>query len=129
MDVLKQRAQDMEPPIQMRDALSRDAPGSLPVIPANCLAHGRRHFVDVVNSFPGQCRYVLETLGEVFHYDSLARQQRDPDQRPRFHRQHSSPLMDQLNAWRRQQFLEREVRAQLRPGQGHSISAQPLGAS
>ena len=110
MDVLKRRAQDLEPPIQMCDALSRNAPGSLQVILANCLAHGRRHFVDVVNSFPAQCRYVLETLGEVFHYDGLARQQRlEPDHRLRFHQQHSAPLMDQLNAWRRQQFDERKV--------------------
>ena len=110
MDVLKGRAQDLGPPIQMCDALSRNAPGPLPVILANCLAHGRRHFVDVVNSFPGQCRWVLETLEEVFHYDALARrQQLEPDDRLRFHQQHSTPLMDQLNAWCHQQFDERKV--------------------
>ena len=109
-DVLRRRAAQLGPPIQMCDALSRNAPGGLPVILANCLAHGRRHFVDVVNSFPAQCRYVLETLGEVFHYDGLAReQQMGPDERLRFHQKHSAGLMDQLKAWCQQQLDEQKV--------------------
>ena len=32
----------------------------LDVILASCLAHGRRRFVDVVASFPEECRHVLE---------------------------------------------------------------------
>ena len=40
-DVLRRRAAQPGPPIQMCDALSRNAPGGLPVILANCLAHGR----------------------------------------------------------------------------------------
>jgi hypothetical protein len=31
--------------------------------------------VDAVNSFPAECRYVLETLREVFHFDALAMEQ------------------------------------------------------
>jgi len=109
-DVLRRRAAQLGPPIQMCDALSRNAPGDLPVILANCLAHGRRHFVDVVNSFPAQCRYVLETLRDVFHNDGLAReQQMGPDERLRFHQQHSAGLMDQLKVWCRQQLDDRQV--------------------
>ena len=109
-DVLKRRDEELGPPIQMCDALSRNAPGSQEVILGNCLAHLRRHFVDVVNSFPDGCRYVLEVLREVFHNDMLAReQQMGPDERLLFHQQHSSPLMDQLHAWCRQQFDERKV--------------------
>ena len=36
---------------------------------ANCLAHGRRNFVEVAPNFPDECRFVLETLGEVYRYD------------------------------------------------------------
>jgi transposase len=71
-DLLRRRAAELTPPIQMCDALSRNAPASLRVILANCLAHGRRHFVELVKNFPAKCRYVLETLREVFHFDALA---------------------------------------------------------
>ena len=109
-DLLRRRAAGLTPPIQMCDALSRNAPGSLPVMLANCLAHARRHFIDVVHNFPAECRYVLETLREVFHFDALAREQAlTPDQRLGFHQQHSRPLMDRLQDWCRQQFDERKV--------------------
>jgi hypothetical protein len=89
----------------MCDALSRNAPGQLKVFLGNCLAHARRHFVDVVSAFPDQCRYVLETFAEVFHHDELARQfQMDPDQRLTYHQQRSQPLMHKLEAWCNQQF-------------------------
>jgi transposase len=43
-DVLRRRAAELPPPIQMSDALSRNLPGELKTIVANCLAHGRRQF-------------------------------------------------------------------------------------
>jgi len=80
------------------------------VILANCLAHARRHFIDVVRNFPAECRFVLETLRAVFHHDALALQQElTPEERLRFHQQHSLPLMDGLHLWCQQQFDERKV--------------------
>ena len=99
-NLLRQRAAELTPPIQMCDALSRNTPASLQVILANCLAHARRHFIDVMKSFPAQCRYVLETLREVFHFDSLTREQElTPEARLSFHQQHSRPLMERLQDW------------------------------
>lgn len=109
-DLLRRRAKELGPPIQMCDALSRNAPGPLQVILANCLAHARRHFVGVVHSFPAECHYVLETFREVFHNDTLAREQGlGPQERLRFHQQYSSPLMDKLHAWCNEQFDDRKV--------------------
>jgi hypothetical protein len=109
-DVLRRRAAELAPPIQMCDALSRNAPQPLRVILANCLAHARRHFVDVVKNFPAECRHVLETLREVFHYDALALEQGlTPEQRLGFHQQHSLPLMDGLRAWCQEQLEDRKV--------------------
>ena len=51
-DVLAQRAEDLAPPIQMCDALTRNMPAELETIVANCLAHGRRQFVEVAEHFP-----------------------------------------------------------------------------
>jgi transposase len=109
-DLLARRNQELGPPIQMCDALSRNAPGSFKVILGNCLAHARRHFVDVVHAFPDHCRYVLETFREVFHYDDMARHlQLDPHQRLAYHQQHSQPLMEKLNSWCKEQFDQRKV--------------------
>lgn len=109
-DLLRQRNKKLGPPIQMCDALSRNAPGPFKVILSNCLAHARRHFVNVVSAFPDECRHVLETLQQVFHHDELARQQRmDPKHRLTYHQQHSGPLMDKLEAWCKRQFDERIV--------------------
>jgi hypothetical protein len=41
------------------------------IIVANCIAHGRRKFVEVATKFPEECRYVLETLGEVYQHDAF----------------------------------------------------------
>ena len=80
-DVLKQRAKDLSPAIQMCDALSRNVPklpSGVEILVANCLAHGRRQFVEVAQNFPEECRHVLEMLGEVYRYDAEARDAR-PD--------------------------------------------------
>ncbi len=55
-DVLLRHAAELPPPIQMCDALSRNLPGELKTIVANCLAHGRRQFVDEADRFPEECR-------------------------------------------------------------------------
>lgn len=74
--VLLHRAAELGPPIQMCDALSRNQP-KLPdgaqTLLANCLAHGRRKFVELADNFPEQCRVVLETLGEVYGNDERAK--------------------------------------------------------
>ena len=74
-EVLKQRPPGLSPPIQMCDALSRNVPKLNATLVANCNAHSRRNFVKVTASFPDECQFVLETLGEVFGYDEQAREQ------------------------------------------------------
>src|SRR6202049_4258932 len=106
-EVLKQRAHGLPAPIQMCDALSRNAPKGVETLMANCLAHGRRQVVEVADNFPEECRYVLETLGGVYHYDALAREQGlSPEERLRFHQEQSGPLMKDLHEWMEAQFAE-----------------------
>lgn len=116
-DVLKHRSKDAEtpPPMLMCDALSRNVPksdgsDSLTVILANCLSHGRRHFVDVADNFPDECRFVLETLGEVYGHDRQARELGlTPEERLALHKERSSPLMEKLKAWIMRQFDEKRT--------------------
>jgi transposase len=112
-EVLKQRAPGLQPLIQMCDALSRNAPKlseGVKLLLAYCLAHGRRQFVEVAANFPEQCRYVLETLGGVWHNDELARGQKlTPEERLAFHQEHSGPLMKSLKEWMEAQLAEHKV--------------------
>ena len=112
-DVLKQRAKQSDPPIQMCDALSRNVPklpAGVEILLANCLAHGRRQFVEVAANFPEECRYVLEMMGQVYGYDTDAHQcGLTPSQRLEFHRQHSGSVMDELHGWLEAQFAERKT--------------------
>ncbi len=109
-DVLRKRDSELEPPIQMCDALSRNVPKSLKTILANCLAHGRRNFVDVQPYFPQECEYVLETLGKVYKNDETAKEQTmSPKERLIFHQAHSGPLMKELHQWLKKQFDEKKV--------------------
>jgi len=109
-DVLAQRAKQLAPPIQMCDPLSRNMPAELNTVLANCLAHGRRQFVDVVEHFPEECRYVLEALKVVYQNDAVARQkQLSPEARLQFHKSQSGPVMDDLQAWLQRQIDEHLV--------------------
>lgn len=109
-DVLGQREEGQEPPILMADAQSCNVPHGVELLLANCLAHGRRNFVDVAESFPEECRHVLEELGEVYAVDELARQRGlSPQQRLELHQVHSKPVMDRLHAWMTAQLEERRT--------------------
>ena len=109
-DVLGRRCADLSPPIQMCDALSRNLPAELKTIVANCLAHGRRQFVDVAESFPEECRYVLEALKVIYHNDATTHERElSPQSRLQFHQAESSSTMKQLHAWLARQFDDRVV--------------------
>jgi len=112
-EVLKRRRADLPSAIQMCDALSRNVP-RLPegteILLANCLAHGRRQFVDVAENFPNECRYVLEMLGQVYGHEAEARERGlTPDERLRLHQERSGPVMDQLHGWLEAQLADRKT--------------------
>jgi hypothetical protein len=106
-DVLKSRAKGLSPPIQMSDALSRNAPkrAGLKILVGHCNAHARRQFVEITPSFPEECRYVLEAFRAVYHNDALAEEQvLSPEERLGFHEEHSGPVLKQLHEWMEAQF-------------------------
>ncbi len=120
-EVLKQRSPDLPPAIQMCDALSRNVPKQGETLVANCNAHGRRNFVKVTPNFPDQCRFVLETLREVYGYDAVTREQdMSAEERLAFHQEHSKPVMEKLHTWLQTQFDERLVEPN--SGLGEAIS-------
>ena len=56
---------DSNAPIHMCDGLSRNLPRELDTIVANCIAHGRRNFVDIYDHFPKECRRVILKLSRL----------------------------------------------------------------
>lgn len=109
-DVLRQRADELQVPIQMCDGLSRNLPGELQTIVANCLTHSRRRFVDVFDRFRDECQYVLEVLKVVYRTDAEARKrQLSPARRLQLHRTKSGQAMNRLHNWLQRQFDEKLV--------------------
>ena len=98
--VLEEREKDLAPPIEMSDGLSRNVPKGHPVINANCLTHGRRKFVKLLEDFPPECRFVIECLRGVYEVDADAKTQGlNPEERLLLHQEKSGPIMEALEAW------------------------------
>lgn len=108
--LLDKRDLDRAPPIQMSDALSRNIPKDFKTVLANCLAHGRRQFVEQAESFPAECGHILDVLAKVYKYEALAKKrQMTAAERLKFHRRKSAPAMKKLNAWMRARIDLKEV--------------------
>jgi transposase len=109
-DVLAQRARELDPPIQMSDALAANFSGAFETVIAKCLAHGRRKVVDVYAQFPEPCRQVIETLGRVYANDAHCREAKfSPEQRLHYHQAHSGEPMQALQRWMTGQFAQRQI--------------------
>jgi len=108
--LLRQRDGELAPPIQMCDALSRNTSPEFTTFLAHCLAHGRRGFVSVAESFPDECRHVLDSLREVYRFDAETKAQKmDPAARLAYHQTHSAPVMAGLKAWMREKIDGKHV--------------------
>jgi hypothetical protein len=101
-DLLKQRPPDVGKLISMSDALASNTCkyDSAKELIAHCLAHGRRNFVKILDSFPEECRHVIDALARVYHNDAESRRlEHSPQQRLAYHQEHSQAVMDELKNW------------------------------
>ena len=109
-EVLAKRSGGLDPPVVMCDALSRNTSPGFDAIIANCLAHARRKHVDVVEAFPAEVAHILDALGRVYKHDAEAREaDLSPEERLRYHQEHSGTVMTELEAWLQAKFDDREV--------------------
>lgn len=108
--LLEQRAEDLDPPVLMSDASSRNVPEGHPVVEANCNAHSRRNVVDEVFNFPQECRRILEDMEKVFKNDKETQKQKMSEaERLRFHQKNSGPILGRLRQFMRNLFREKRV--------------------
>lgn len=109
-DLLEQRARGLSRPIQMSDALSRNCPEGLETIWANCIAHGRRNFIDQAENYPRECEYIFGVFTAVYKNEATANKRKMTDaERLRLHQRRSSPLMEKLHAWMTAQFVDKKI--------------------
>ena len=118
-DLLEQRKENTPPPIHMCDASSRNAPQGHKTILTNCMSHARRNFVEILESFPEQCRFVIETIGKVYKNDAQTKHL-TPLERLKFHQINSGTLMGKLKRWLNRQFKGKK--AEPNSGLGKAIS-------
>lgn len=103
--VLDQRARELPPPLQMSDGLDTNDPKHAETIRGCCLAHSRRKFAEVADSFPSECLHVLREIGKVYKNDDRAQAgELDPQARLNYHVEHSKPVLDVLETWLNQQL-------------------------
>jgi hypothetical protein len=108
-------------PLQMCDGLSHNQPKEFQTLLSNCILHARRYFVEVVENFPEECRKVIESLREVYHFEAMAKEQNlSADQRLAFHQANSQPVMEELQKWLKEQFDQKRVEPN--SGLGQAIS-------
>jgi len=109
-DVLNERSLELAPPLQMSDALDRNDPADTKTVRGTCLAHGRRKFVEVLESFPTECMHVLTEIAKVYKHDADSQKlKHSPGERLAHHVKHSKSIMDDLEAWFNKQLDEHLV--------------------
>lgn len=109
-DVLEKRNAVLGPPIQMCDGLSRNIPKEFKTILSNCIVHARRKFVDINESFPKECEYVLKTLEKVYANDAYTKEKNmSPQERLKYHQQNSATYMEDLKIWLAAQLDEKNI--------------------
>lgn len=109
-DILAKRSDELGPPIQMCDGLSRNIPKEFETILSSCLCHGRRKFVEINESFPKEVEFVLKTLEKVYENDAFTKESNmDPEQRLKYHQETSAKLMEDLKNWIVSQLDDKKI--------------------
>lgn len=106
--LLKKRNKQLEDVLYMCDALSRNISTisqEFKAIIINCLAHGRRNFIDVEANFPEECDFVIKSLALIYKYDQETKEQKlSAEQRLLYHQKNSGPVMERLQIWCKEQL-------------------------
>jgi transposase len=117
-ELFKKRMMSLPPPIQMCDAAPRNEikeddkkeDNEPQTHLANCLAHARRKFVDLLETFPDESEHVIKQLAEVYCFEKDTRiDKMTPKQRLEYHIENSKPIMDELKIWFEKKFEQKQV--------------------
>ena len=93
-ELLKERSEKLTPPIHECDALSRNVPENHDTQLANCLAHLRRKFYELVDVWPQEVTKIISEFSFVFSNDHSA--PKEPQDRLKWHQEKSTPVMQRI---------------------------------
>jgi transposase len=121
--LLKHRAQTLDKPLQMCDALARNLPKQNSTLECFCLLHGRRNFVEQIGNFPAECQTVIQSLSLVYQVDAEIKEEGlSPEQRLQVHQERSGPVCAQLHRWMEEQLDQKKIE----PNSGLGIALKYL---
>jgi len=106
--LLAKRSTDLDPPIQMSDALAVNGSGDQLTIQAKCLVHARRKFYNLREIFPVPVKFVLEAIGKVYKYEGQTKGM-TREERLKYHQEWSGPVLSELKEWMEKQLANHEV--------------------
>jgi len=116
--VLEQRQEGLPTPIQMSDGLASNRLHTGQIHEANCNAHSRRKYAELVDLFPEECRFVLENLKVVYKNDATTKELAlSREARLQFHQTHSREPMNALKHWGQEQIDQKKVESNSSLGQ------------
>jgi hypothetical protein len=108
--VLKHRDPTLEPMILMSDGLAANTSGDKGTINCMCMVHARRKFFLIKEQFPIECKYVLDTIGQLYYYEEDCKnRQLTQLQRRSYHRMLSGPILQKLKTWLEEQIEQKKV--------------------
>jgi len=93
-ELLNKRSEKLPPPIHECDALSRNVPENHDTQLANCLAHLRRKFYELVEVWPREVTRIIGEFSCVFANDHSA--PKDSAERLKWHQEKSDPVMQRI---------------------------------
>ena len=92
--LLEKRSENLSSPIQECDALSHNIPKNHDTQLANCLAHLRRKFYELVEVWPQEVTKIIGEFSCVFANEHSA--PKDPQERLKWHQNQSAPAMQRI---------------------------------
>jgi transposase len=99
--LLSHRDVSLDKVILMSDALSRNRIKTPEIAKRTkvsyCLVHARRYFFECREAYPNVCEPVLKWIGQVYAHEAHCKTSGyTPEQRLRYHRRYSKPVMGQI---------------------------------
>ena len=72
----------------------------------HCMAHGRRKFMEALESDPQRATYFLERVGKLYAIEEQARKRKlDHEDRLALRQKESIPMLDELGEWLKKEYL------------------------
>jgi transposase len=106
-ELLENRSENLSPPIQECDALSRNTPENHDTQLANCLAHLRRKFYELVEVWPQEVTKIIGEFSRVFANEHSA--PKDSQERLEWHQNQSGPVMQRIKNYCNELIEQKKV--------------------